>query len=109
MDKFLRIHCSYHLTKDCHPEIIKESSVWELEPGESIPLIGPNEPLDKICHECPHGQFEIETRECRVCGSSNIDSGILKLSYGSNTLSRTIYPYKCLGCGRRLYSIKKLE
>lgn len=56
---------------DCHPEVSVHKYPKKLKNGEDVPLWPAGDELtglDEICQSCELRFFEIEKRECPVCG-----------------------------------------
>jgi len=86
----------------------------KLKNGEEIPLwpVGKElEKLNEICKKCDHRFFELEGKECAVCGSIQLSPypdlpKILPTSIKIKGWAEKFF-YKCDNCGTKLYSFKK--
>ena len=99
--------CKNWGSEECHPDVRKHRDAKELKSGEEIPLwpVGKEqERLEEICKKCETGEFDIEEKKCPFCDDKNI-----QFFSEDKTNAQPIYNYKCIKCGRKMFSYKKFH
>jgi hypothetical protein len=71
---------------------------------QNHPSLRELERLNEICRSCPASFFEIQRKECPVCGSRRVEANLSGVSD-----SPPLYSYRCGSCGRFLFSSTKLN
>jgi len=68
--------CRNRRGQECNDEVIQVLSSKEIKEGEPIPIWPVGEKLikyDDICKNCESRLFEIEEKECPVCGATDFN------------------------------------
>ncbi len=86
---------------DCHPDVSMHKQPKELKNGVDVllwPLGNDVKELDEICKSCELRFFEIDKRECPVCGSQEFTekTGIEIQGDGTKTFENSYL--KCKKC-----------
>ncbi len=65
--------------------------------------------LNEVCKRCSKGLFSIAERECPACGSREIEPLLIMIAERDfPPTANTVFPYRCMACGKALFSFKEL-